>query len=58
MSQEISSMWILSDKTKESIDLFITNSFLSEDREKRKEFENIIHKVIIDCTLDQKINKN
>jgi|LauGreDrversion4_2_1035121.scaffolds.fasta_scaffold01473_11 hypothetical protein len=58
MGQEISIMNMLSDKTKEDIKLFVINSFLSTDEEKRKEFERLIHKVIIDCTLNQKINKN
>lgn len=58
MGQEISIMNMLSDKTNEDIKLFVINSFLSTDEEKRKEFERLIHKVIIDCTLNQKINKN
>jgi hypothetical protein len=58
MGQEISIMNMLSDKTKEDIKLFVINSFLSTDEEKRKDFERLIHKVIIDCTLNQKINKN
>ena len=58
MEQEISIMDILSDKTKEDIKLFIINSFISVDEKKRKEFEIIIHKVITDCTQDQKIPKN
>lgn len=58
MGQEISIMNMLSDKTNEAIKLFVINSFLSTDEEKRKEFERLIHKVIIDCTINKKINKN
>ena len=51
-------MDILSEKTREEIKLFITNSFLSADDDKRKQFESIITKVIVDSTINSKINKN
>jgi hypothetical protein len=58
MSENVNIMDILSKKTREEIELFITNSFLSVDEEKRKQFESIITKVIIDSTINSKINKN
>ena len=58
MSENINIMDILSEKTREEIKSFITNSFLSVDEEKRKQFESIITKVIIDSTINSKINKN
>lgn len=58
MSENVNIMDILSEKTREEIKLFVTNSFLSVDGEKRKQFESIITKVIIDSTINSKINKN
>ena len=58
MSENVNIMDILSEKTREEIKSFITNSFLSIDEEKRKQFESIITKVIIDSTINSKINKN
>ncbi len=58
MKEYVNIMDILSKKTKEEIELFITNSFLSADVEKRKQFESIIAKVIVDSTMNSKIIKN
>jgi len=51
-------MEVLSKKTKDEIASFITNSFLSVDEEKRKEFEMIITKVIIETMTNPQIRKN
>lgn len=58
MKENVNIMDILSEKTREEIRIFVTNSFLSVDEEKRKQFESIITKVIIDSTINSKINKN
>jgi hypothetical protein len=54
MQGDIKILDILSEKTKKDIDLFVVNSFLSEDKERNKEFYNIIQRVIVESSLGSK----
>jgi hypothetical protein len=54
MKRDIKILDILSEKTKKDIDLFVVNSFLSEDKERNKEFYNIIQRVIVESSLGSK----
>lgn len=54
MQEEIKVLDILSSKTKKDIDLFIANSFLSEDPIRKKQFYNIIQRVIVESSLGSK----
>jgi hypothetical protein len=58
MMENTNIMDVLSKKTKGEIASFVTNSFLSVDEEKRKEFEMIITKVIIEAMTNPQIRKN
>jgi hypothetical protein len=54
MQGDIKILGILSEKTKKDIDFFVVNSFLSEDKERNKEFYNIIQRVIVESSLGSK----
>lgn len=54
MKEDIKVLDILSDKTKKDIDLFVINSFLSEDTKRKKEFYNIIQRIIVESSLGSK----
>lgn len=54
MKEDIKVLDILSNKTKKDIDLFVINSFLSGDTKRKKEFYNIIQRIIVESSLGSK----
>jgi hypothetical protein len=58
MQEEPKILGILSEKTRKDIEKFVSNSFLSEDQEKKRIFYEIIQKTIVDVTCGCKIRSN
>ena len=51
MDNRIKMLDALSEKTKNEIELFVINSYLSEDDSARKKFYDILHKVMVESLL-------
>lgn len=56
MDDRIGNLEFLSDKTKKDIDLFVINSFLSEDEDSKRKFYELIQRVAIESIFSS--NKN
>jgi len=54
MQEEIKILDILSDKTKDDIKFFVTNSSISDDPERKKKFYDIIQRVIVESSIGSK----
>lgn len=52
--EEIKILDILSDKTKLDIKIFVTNCSISDDPERKKNFYDIIQRVIVESSLGSK----
>ncbi len=58
MQEEPRIFEMLSEKTRNDIQKFVSNSFLSEDPEKKRIFYEILQKTIVDLTCGCKIRSN
>jgi hypothetical protein len=56
MEDHIKMLESLSEKTKAEIELFVTNSFLSDDEYKKRKFYEILRKVMVESLFSTSRN--
>lgn len=48
---------ILTEKTQKDLDLFVANSYISVDEQKRKDFYSLVQRIIVETSISRNTSK-